>query len=157
MKLKGWTTIVTGAGNGIGRACAQEFAKEGASVVVVDINRNGAEETVRLIKDAGGIALVSETDVADPVSVEQMVKKTIASFSQIHVLLNNAAVQINKNIEDTTFEEWNRQMTVNLGGTFLCSKYCLPHLKKTRGNIVNMASVNGFFVEPIVAGYCATK
>ena len=157
MKLKGRTAIVTGAGNGIGRACAQEFAKEGASVVIADVNLRGAEETARLIKDAGGKALAVETDVADPSSVEQMVRKTIEAFTQIHILLNNAAVQVNKNIEDTTFEEWNRQMAVNLGGTFLCSKYCLPFLKQTRGNIVNMASVNGFFVEPIVAGYCATK
>src|SRR6185312_4309636 len=135
MKLKGRTAIVTGSGNGIGRACAQEFAKEGASVVVVDVNLRGAEETVRLIKDAGGTALAVEADVADPSSVEQMVKKTVEAYSQIHILLNNAAVQVNKNIEDTTFEEWNRQMAVNLGGTFLCSKYCLPHLKQTHGNI----------------------
>ncbi len=157
MKLKSRTAIVTGSGNGIGRACAQEFAKEGAAVVVADVNLRGAEETARLIKEAGGKALAIETDVADPASVEKMVRKTVEAFAQIHVLLNNAAVQVNKNIEDTTFEEWNRQMAVNLGGTFLCSKYCLPFLRQTRGNILNMASVNGFFVEPIVAGYCATK
>lgn len=157
MKLKGRTAIVTGSGNGIGRACAQEFAKEGAAVVIADVNFRGAEKTAQLITEAGGKALAIETDVADPASVEQMVRKTVEAFAQIHVLLNNAAVQVNKNIEDTTFEEWNRQMEVNLGGTFLCSKYCLPFLRQTRGNIVNMASVNGFFVEPIVAGYCATK
>ena len=157
MKLKSRTAIVTGSGNGIGRACAQEFAKEGAAVVVADVNLRGAEETARLIKEAVGKALAIETDVADPASVEKMVRKTVEAFAQIHVLLNNAAVQVNKNIEDTTFEEWNRQMAVNLGGTFLCSKYCLPFLRQTRGNILNMASVNGFFVEPIVAGYCATK
>jgi NAD(P)-dependent dehydrogenase (short-subunit alcohol dehydrogenase family) len=157
MKLTGRTAIVTGSGNGIGRACAQEFAKEGASVVIADVNFRGAEETAQLITEAGGRALAIETDVADPASVEQMVRKTVEAFEQIHVLLNNAAVQVNKNIEHTTFEEWNRQMAVNLGGTFLCSKYCLPFLRQTRGNIVNMASVNGFFVEPIVAGYCATK
>jgi len=60
-------------------------------------------------------------------------------------------------IEDTTPEEWSRQMAVNVGGIFLCSKFFLPHLRKTRGSILNMASVNGFFVEPMCAGYCATK
>lgn len=60
-------------------------------------------------------------------------------------------------VEDTTIEEWNRQIAVNLGGVFLCSRFFLPFLRKTKGNIINMASVNGFFVEPIAAGYCATK
>lgn len=73
------------------------------------------------------------------------------------MLLNDAAIQVNKTVEDTTVEEWNREMAVNLGGIFLGSKYFLPHLRKTRGNIINMASVNGFFVEPMCAGYCATK
>ena len=71
--------------------------------------------------------------------------------------MNNAAIQVNKFIEDTTPEEWNRQMAVNVGGMFLCSKYFLPELRKTRGAIVNMSSVNAFFVEPMCAGYCATK
>jgi NAD(P)-dependent dehydrogenase (short-subunit alcohol dehydrogenase family) len=157
MRLKGRIAVVTGSGGGIGRACAREFAKEGASVVVADINYSGALETVAAIKQAGGTALAVETDVADPDSVQQLVNRTLDAFSQTHVLLNNAAVQVNKSIEDTTFDEWNRQMAVNLGGIFLCAKFSLPSLKKVKGNIVNMASVNGFFVEPIVAGYCATK
>jgi meso-butanediol dehydrogenase/(S,S)-butanediol dehydrogenase/diacetyl reductase len=71
--------------------------------------------------------------------------------------MNNAAIQVNKKIEDTTFDEWNRQMAVNVGGVFLCSKYFLPDLRSTRGTIINMSSVNGMFVEPMCAGYCATK
>lgn len=157
MRLRDRTAVITGAGGGIGRACATEFAKEGASVVVADIDYPGASATVRTIKEFGGTALAVETDVADPGSVRRLVDKTLEAFSQVHVLLNNAATQVNKSIEDTTFEEWNRQMAVNLGGIFLCSKACLPSLRKTKGNIINMASVNGFFVEPIVAGYCATK
>src|SRR5579863_5908833 len=71
--------------------------------------------------------------------------------------MNNAAIQVNKKIEDTTPEEWARQMAVNVGGVFLCSKYFLPYLRITRGTIINMSSVNGTFVEPMCAGYCATK
>jgi meso-butanediol dehydrogenase/(S,S)-butanediol dehydrogenase/diacetyl reductase len=73
------------------------------------------------------------------------------------VLVNNAAIQVNRTVEETTVEEWNREIAVNLGGVFLCSKFFLPHLRRTKGTIINMSSVNAFFVEPMCAGYCATK
>jgi len=73
------------------------------------------------------------------------------------VLFNDAAIQVNKTVEDTTVEEWNREIAVNLGGIFLCSKFFLPHLRRTKGCIINMASVNGFLVEPLCAGYCPIK
>ena len=82
---------------------------------------------------------------------------TMKEFKSVYAIVNNAAIQINKTAEDTSFEEWNRQLAVNLGGVFLCSKYFLPHLKISKGSIVNMSSVNGYFVEPTCAGYCATK
>jgi NAD(P)-dependent dehydrogenase (short-subunit alcohol dehydrogenase family) len=157
MKLKDNVTVVTGAGSGIGRACALEFAREGAQVVIADINLKGAQETARLIEAEGGVALAVKTDVSKPDSVKELVVLTLEKFSRINTLLNNAAIQVNKTIEDTTFEEWTAQMSINVGGVFLCSKYFLPHLRKTTGVIISMASVNGFFVEPKCAGYCATK
>jgi len=157
MKLENRVAVITGAGSGIGRASALEFAREGARVVVADLNLAGALETARQIKAGGGQAIALETDVALPESVQTLVAQTLETFSQVHVLLNNAAIQINKTVEDTTVEEWNREINVNLGGVFLCSKFFLPHLRRTRGCIINMSSVNGFFVEPRCAGYCATK
>jgi len=157
MKLENRVVVVTGSGSGIGRACAAEFAKEGAKVVVADINLAGAEETVKQIKDLGWKCVPFGTDVSDPDSVIRLVDFTIKTYSKIDILVNNAAVQINKTVADITFEEWNRQISVNVGGIFLCSKYFLPYLRQTRGNIVNMSSVNGFFVEPMCAGYCTTK
>jgi meso-butanediol dehydrogenase / (S,S)-butanediol dehydrogenase / diacetyl reductase len=157
MKLKERVAVITGAGSGIGRASALEFAREGARVVVADINLSGARDTVKQIKTLGGQGLALQTDVASPESVERLVEATLRAYGQVHVLFNDAAMQVNKTIEDTTVEEWNREMAVNLGGIFLCSKYFLPHLRKTKGCIINMASVNGFFVEPMCAGYCATK
>jgi NAD(P)-dependent dehydrogenase (short-subunit alcohol dehydrogenase family) len=157
MKLENRVAVITGAGSGIGRASALEFAREGARVVVADLNLAGALETARQIKAGGGQALAVETDVARPESVQTLVAQTLEAFSQVHVLLNNAAIQVNKTVEDTTVEEWNREINVNLGGVFLCSKFFLPHLRRTRGCIINMSSVNGFFVEPMCAGYCATK
>jgi len=157
MKLKDRVAVITGSASGIGRATALEFAKEGARVVVADINSQGASETVKLITASGGTAVAVEVDVSNADSVQNLAHKTLEAFSRIDVLLNNAAIQVNKTVEDTTVEEWNREMAVNLGGVFLCSKYFLPHLRKTKSCIVNMASVNGFFVEPTCAGYCATK
>ena len=157
MKFKNKVVVITGSGSGIGRACAAEFAKEGAQVVVADINLDSAKETVQIIKASGGTAFAVEADVSKPASVQKLVEETIARLSAVHAIVNNAAIQVNKTVEDTSFEEWNQQLSINLGGVFLCSKYFLPHLRETKGSIVNMSSVNGFFVEPTCAGYCATK
>jgi NAD(P)-dependent dehydrogenase (short-subunit alcohol dehydrogenase family) len=157
MRLKGKTAVVTGSGSGIGRAIALAFAAEGADVVVADIRERAAEKTVEQIEKAGGKALAVVTDVSDPTSVERLARTAIERFGTVEVLMNNAAIQVNKRVEDTTPEEWNRQMAVNVGGVFLCSKYLLPHIRAARGSIINMSSVNGTFVEPMCAGYCATK
>ncbi len=157
MKLENRVVVITGAGAGIGRASAKEFAKEGARVVVADINLAGALQTVKEIETAGGKAIAVETDVSRPESVERLVAQTLKTFPQVHVLFNDAAIQVSKTVEDTTVEEWNREIAINLGGVFFCSKFFLPHLRKVKGCIINMASVNGFFVEPMCAVYCATK
>ncbi|HET9318467.1 MAG TPA: SDR family oxidoreductase [Bryobacteraceae bacterium] len=157
MKLKDRVAVITGSGSGIGRAAAIEFAREGAKVVVADINLAGARETVERIGQMGGESHAVETDVANPESVRNLVRETLRVFTRVNVLFNNAAVQVNKTVEDTTVEEWDREIAVNLGGVFLCSKFFVPHLRSTKGAIVNMSSVNGFFVEPMCAGYCATK
>ncbi len=157
MRLKNKVTVITGAGSGIGRYCAIEFAKNGAKVVVTDLNRHGAEETVKQIVSEGGDAIATQTDVSRPESVKELVSLANRTYSKVDILLNNAAIQINKTVDDMTFAEWNQQMSVNVGGVFLCSKLFLPYLRLTRGNIVNMSSVNGYFVEPSCPGYCATK
>ena len=157
MKLKNHSVVITGSGSGIGRACALAFANEGANIVVADIQPESAEETVRQVHARGGTAFACQADVSRQDSVALLVDTTIKSYGKIDTLLNNAAIQVNKTIEDTSFDEWNTQMSVNVGGVFLCSKLFLPFLKLTKGSIVNMSSVNGYFVEPSCAGYCTTK
>ena len=157
MRLKDRVAVITGAGSGIGRSTAREFAAEGAIVVCADINLDGAAATATAIAKEGARAHAIQTDVSDPASVRQLAEKTLAAYGAVHALVNNAAIQVNKTVEDTEIEEWSREINVNLGGVFLCSKYFLPHLRRTRGAIVNMSSVNGFFTEPGCAIYCATK
>jgi NAD(P)-dependent dehydrogenase (short-subunit alcohol dehydrogenase family) len=157
MKLKDRVAVITGSASGIGRASAVEFAKEGATLVLADLNLDGARETVKQIESAGGRSVAIKTDVSAAESVQDLVEQTLHAFGRVDVLFNNAAIQVNKTVGDTTVEEWNREIGTNLGGVFLCSKFFLPHLRKAKGCIVNMASVNGFFVEPTCAGYCATK
>jgi NAD(P)-dependent dehydrogenase (short-subunit alcohol dehydrogenase family) len=157
MKLENRSVVITGSGSGIGRACALAFAQAGAHVVVADIDLQAAEETARQIHAGNGKAFACQADVSKPDSVTALVNETIKLYLKIDALINNAAIQVNKTIADTTFEEWNAQMSVNVGGVFLCSKLFLPYLRITKGNIINMSSVNGYFVEPSCAGYCTTK
>jgi NAD(P)-dependent dehydrogenase (short-subunit alcohol dehydrogenase family) len=157
MRLVDKVSVVTGAGAGIGRAIARAFAAEGSHVVVADINADSAAETVSLIVESGGKAIAITADVAVPESIQNLRDAATRQYDAVHILMNNAAIQVNKKIEDTTWEEWSRQMAVNVGGVFLCSRYFLPALRSTRGAIINMSSVNSTFVEPMCAGYCATK
>jgi NAD(P)-dependent dehydrogenase (short-subunit alcohol dehydrogenase family) len=157
MKLKEKISVVTGAGSGIGRAIAQAFGQEGSRVVLADLDIAKAEAAAKAITSAGGNARAFQTDVADPASVAALKTFVNKELGPLDILVNNAAIQVNKTIEDTTPEEWHRQMAVNVGGVFLCSRAFMPDLRQTRGVIINMSSVNGFFVEPFCAGYCATK
>jgi NAD(P)-dependent dehydrogenase (short-subunit alcohol dehydrogenase family) len=149
--------VVTGGASGIGRAVALELAAHGATVVVADIDLAAAAETARLVAATGGVAEARAADVSNPQSVEQLAAHVRARHGNVTTLVNNAAIQVNANVENTTYEEWRRVVDVNFGGVFLCSKHFLPQLRATRGSIVNLSSVNGFFAEPGCAVYAATK
>jgi NAD(P)-dependent dehydrogenase (short-subunit alcohol dehydrogenase family) len=150
-------SVVTGAGSGIGRAIAGALSAEGSRVVLVDLDEPKAEEAAATIRAQGGDARAFKADVADPKSVDSLQAFVHKELGPLDILVNNAPIQVSKKIEDTSPEEWNRQMAVNVGGVFLCSRAFLADLRQTRGVILNMSSVNGFFVEPACAGYCATK
>jgi 3-oxoacyl-[acyl-carrier protein] reductase len=146
MKLENKVAIVTGGGHGIGRAYCQGLAKEGAKVVVADIDLPAAEETKRLIEQVGGHALAVQVDVADEQSTLSMAEATVGVYEKISILINNAAVFATIPISRVSFdkvplEEWDRVMLVNLKGMWLCCRAVVPYMKKQRsGKIINISS-----------------
>jgi NAD(P)-dependent dehydrogenase (short-subunit alcohol dehydrogenase family) len=142
-RLDGKVVFLTGAGSGIGRAGAQLFAREGARVVVADISRAGGEETVRLVKAAGGEALYIETDVTQPASVERAIREAVSAYVKLNVLYNNAGGSTMKDgpVTEVSLDEWHRTINVDLYGTFLCCKYGIPELIKAGGgSVINTTS-----------------
>ncbi|MGQ9625338.1 MAG: SDR family oxidoreductase [Anaerolineae bacterium] len=144
MRLAGKVAIITGAGAGIGRATALLFAKEGAKVVVADLDPKGGAETVDLIKKEGGEATLVLTDVSKASDVEKMVKTTLDTYGRLDILVNNAGIFAEGTVVEITEADWHRILGVNLTGVFLCSKYCIPEMIKSGGGaIVNIASEAG--------------
>lgn len=147
--------IITGAGSGIGEAAAKRFAKDGFKVVL-----NGRTESkLQKVADAIGTddVLVVSGDVSSPDDVSNLIKQTVEQFGQIDVLVNNAAIAVMGGIDDVSFEDWNKQLSINAGGVFLAIKEALPYLRKTKGNIVNVSSVSGIGGDWGLFSYNATK
>lgn len=161
LRLKGKVALITGAGSGIGRATARLFAREGAKVVVADINSDGGKETVSLIEKEDGEAVFVMVDVTKAVEVKRMVEFALKEYTRIDVLFNNAGIELygKYRLEDTSEEEWDRVLNVNLKGPFLCSKYVVPEMIKQRGGvIINNASIDGLYAFPNPnISYCASK
>ena len=159
MRLNGKTAIVTGGGSGIGRATAELFAREGARVVVADYRHDTGEATVRAIKAAGGDALFVAVDVSDPPQVERMVQAALDAYGGIDILFNNAGMLAFGTVADTDPEVWNRVISVNLTGVYLCSRAVLPHMiARGGGSIVNTSSSTGAHdAKDNTAAYVASK
>ncbi len=144
MRLADKVAIVTGAGAGIGRATALLFAREGAKVVIADLDPRGGAETVDLIKKDGGEAILALTDVSKSSEVQNMVKTTLDAYGRLDILVNNAGIFAEGSVVETTEDDWRRLLGVNLTGVFLCMKYCIPEMIKGGGGaIVNVGSEAG--------------
>lgn len=161
MRLEDKVAIITGAGQGIGRAYALRFVREGARVVVADIQEGKANDVVREVEELGGEGLAVRVDVSNPESVREMVDRTVERFGRVDVLLNNAAVFATiemKPFEKIGFEEWNRLMAVNLTGTFLCSQAVAPHMRERgQGRIINIGSSVSHNGRAMYMHYVASK
>ena len=143
MRLENKVALITGAGSGIGRESAVLFAKEGAAVVVADVNDGGGAETVALVEGAGGKAVYVHADVSKAADCAQMVQVAEDTFGKLHVLFNNAGIMLHDDDDAVKTEEsvWDLTMAVNLKGVYLGCKYGIPALRRAGGgSIINTAS-----------------
>ena len=151
--------VITGGGSGIGRATAVAFAREGAKVVIGDIDARGAEETVELISSNGGAAISVHVDVTKSADVQQMITTAVDQYGGLDYAFNNAGfVGSTAGVVETTEEDWQLAMATNLTSVWLCMKYEIPEmLKRQRGVIVNNGSVSGLVGSPVAVGSVASK
>lgn len=159
--FKDKVVIVTGGSQGIGRTAAQIFAQEGANVTVADVKLGEGEETVRLIKEAGGEAVFVKADISRESEVQMMVDFTIETYGRLDCAFNNAGVEASQALTpliESPVEEFDRLISVNLRGVFLCLKHEIPEMLKVGGGaIVNTASVAGLVGFQLSAPYVASK
>ena len=157
-RLKDKVAVITGSGMGLGQAMALLFSREGAKIVVPDINTAAGEETVDAIRAEGGDAVFVRADVSKGDDAERMISTAVESYGTVDVLVNNAGVQVEKNVPDTTEEEWDYVLGVNLKGTFLCAKAAIPQMRRQgSGSIICISSISGLVGQPNQASYNASK
>jgi NAD(P)-dependent dehydrogenase (short-subunit alcohol dehydrogenase family) len=157
-EFAGKVIVVTGGGSGIGYGTALYFAREKSHVAVIDWNDSNAQETLKQIEAAGGQGLFLKADVSNATQVHQAVEAIVERFARIDVLLANAAVQINKPLSETSEEDWDQTMAINLKGAFLCCKHVIPVMRKQKqGCIVICSSGHAFYTYPNYTAYAATK
>ncbi|MGO9265263.1 MAG: SDR family oxidoreductase [Candidatus Binataceae bacterium] len=157
--LQGKVILVTGGGSGIGRATSLILARQGAKVMIADYVPEGAERTVKMIKDAGGEASCIAADVSFPKQVEMMVNKTVETYGRLDGAFNNAGIEGKiVNTADTSEEIFDRIIAINLKGVWLCMKYEIPQMLKNGGGaIVNTAWAAGLVGVEGLCGYNASK
>ncbi|NQX69968.1 glucose 1-dehydrogenase [Paenibacillus alba] len=158
MRLQDKVILITGSGSGIGRSSALLFAKEGAQVIVNDLDEGKGTQTVQEITDAGGKAQFIQADVTHADSVKQMVEQIIQQHGRIDVLFNNAGISGVGALHELEPDFWDRIMSINVKGVFLPSKYVIPHMMERKsGSIINMSSCVAEIGLARRAAYAATK
>ena len=155
--MNGKVCIVTGASSGIGRAAAALFAKNNARVVAVGRNFEELKILQTEAQAAGGNITIQIADVCDSTQIESLICETMDAFGQIDVLVNAAGIILNGSIENTTLDDWDEMMNINLRAVFFMMRQCAPRLEKTKGNVVNVSSVAGLRSFPNVLAYCVSK
>lgn len=155
--LSAKVAVVTGAASGIGRATTRALVAAGARVVALDIDAPGVERTARLCDDPTAV-IPMPGDVSDPVDVQAAVRAAEQRWGRLTTMVNNAAISIPGSVVETSVEDFDRTLAVNLRGVFLGCKYAVPALLRAGGgSIINMGSVNSLVAEPVLSAYTASK
>jgi len=158
VRLQGKVALITGAGVGIGRATAILFAKEGAKVGINSLTPDHGEETLRRVREAGGEGIYIQGDISRAADAERAVAETVRAFGKLDILFNNAGIVIPGRIDNTSEEDWDRTMAVNLKGVFLASKYAVRQMQRNGGGvIIHNASVVALKGVKDRAPYTASK
>jgi 3-hydroxybutyrate dehydrogenase len=156
--VAGKTAVVTGGGSGIGRATALALAAGGAAVCVVDLRPDAARAVASEIERAGGRAIVAAGDVSRTEDVRRFIGEAVRALGRLDILVNNAGLQYIAPVHEYPEEQWHRLIGVMLTGTFLCTKYALPHMMANRwGRVVSLASIHGLVASPFKSAYTAAK
>ena len=158
IRLDNRVALVTGAGEGIGRGCALALAEAGADVIVNDMNPSTGQATCEEIRRMGRRSLFAQADVSDPRAVQSMFEAVQQEFGALHALLNNAGLNLFKNLHDTSPEDWDNVMSVDLRGIYLVTRAMLPLLKAAHGaSVINIASVHAQATVAYMTAYAAAK
>ena len=157
-RLQNKVAIITGAGSGMGREEALLFAREGAKVVATDINEAAVQAVAKEIRDAGGQAQGFAHNVASEEDWNSIVAKTVETYGKVDVLVNNAGVSLAVGLLDTTIDQWNRVMGINVTGTFLGMKHVVPNMiENNGGSVINISSIAGLTGGSGAGAYTASK
>lgn len=158
LKFSNKVVWISGAAQGIGRGIAEYFANEGAQVALIDIKRKEGGNLEDVINASGGVAKFFFCDLSEETAIKKSIEQTVEYFGDLHIMVNNAAVNLVKALHDCSSEEWDWQMGINLKACFLSFKYAYPYLKKHDSSyIVNIGSVSSFVGQALTPGYIASK
>ncbi|HVN75863.1 MAG TPA: glucose 1-dehydrogenase [Thermoanaerobaculaceae bacterium] len=157
-RVKGKVALITGAAMGIGQACAEVLATEGAAVVLSDVNVATGKDAATAIEKALGQAIFCEHDVGDEKAWQRVVSETIVAYGRLDILVNNAGIGVAGEVEHASLGDWERTLRVNLTGVFLGIKHVIPAMCRTGGgSIINLSSIEGLVGDPTLAAYNASK
>jgi NAD(P)-dependent dehydrogenase (short-subunit alcohol dehydrogenase family) len=156
--LTGRTAVITGASRGLGRAMAVALAADGASIALVARDKTKLEESAAAVRAAGGKPEIFTADVTQEADVAGLEKAVLAKFGTVHILINNAGINIRKHVHEFTLEEWNRVMDTNVTSVFLLCRAFVPHMKGNKwGRIINMTSIMSHVSIPGRTAYSSSK
>ena len=157
-RMKDKVAVITGSGKGLGEAMALLFSREGAKIVVFDIDEGAGRETVEQIREQGGEAIFVHGDVSNPDDAVRLIDAAVDAYGRADVLVNNAGIHVDKTVANTTEAEWDQILGVNLKGVFLCSKAAIPQMRRQGGgNIICISSISGLIGQLNQAAYNASK